>query len=229
TIEVKKQARIRDSYTWASLYVRVTTNTYDAAGTMRSRINGANGNQTITIPAATAGVFEDNVNSDNIVNNDLVNWLLNVPAGSGAIYISVLSSFLTAVGNVTIIEANTTVATQSFGLIQYSTVLGIFELAAAEVNTQLLLRQASTLSNLRAYCSINTLDGASTLRLRINGANGNQVLDIGAGTTGDFEDIVNTDAVVSGDRIAHCLTTGGTAGGLFITIAQMKSAASNRW
>ncbi|GAH77518.1 unnamed protein product, partial [marine sediment metagenome] len=217
------------SYTWASLYVRVTQNDSGADATMRSRINGASGNQTITIPLATTGVFEDNVNSDNIVNNDLVNWWLNVPPGEDTVYISVVSSFLTAVANVTIIQATITLEYQNFGLTQYSTVLGGFELAAAEIDAQLLLRQASTLSNLRAYCSINTLDGASTLRLRINGANGNQVLNIGAGTTGDFEDIVNTDAVVSGDRIAHCLTTAGTAGSLGINTCQMKSAASNRW
>jgi len=228
-LEAAKKTRIRDSYTWARLYVRVTLNTRTADCPVISRINGINGNQTITIPALTTGVFEDNVNSDNIVNDDLVNWRLSVPSGGSNLYISVVSSFLTSVSNVTISQANSPNELQVFGITRYYTVLGVVQQVAAEVDTQQLLRQASTLSNLRAYIKTNNLDGASTLRLRVNGADVNQVLDIGAATTGEFEDAVNTDDVVSGNRINYAVVTGGTAGVLGTTIIHIKSAAPNRW
>jgi len=227
--EVRKQTRIRDSYTWADLYARVTANTWTANCVVTSRINAGAGNQTITVPAATTGVFEDNVNSDAIVNGDLVNWRIAAAPGAGTVNLSVISSSLTAVGNVTLFISSAGLEIQNFGLTQYTTVLGVTDFIAAEVDAQLLVRQASTLSNLRAYLRTNTLDGASTLRLRVNGGNVNQVLNIGAGVTGEFEDAVNTDNIVSGNRIDYQVVTGGTAGGIGLTHTQMKSAAPNRW
>lgn len=84
------------------------------------------------------------------------------------------------------------------------------ESSTVESERQVRYRTAGTLSKL--YVTILTNDrGASTLRLRKNAANANQVLSITASTTGEFEDAVNTDAVASGDDFNKQLITG--AGG----------------
>jgi hypothetical protein len=57
--------------------------------------------------------------------------------------------------------------------------------------------------------------GASTFRFRKNSANGNMVLSVGASTTGEFEDVINTDSVVAGDDVCYQVVTG--AGGTNFT------------
>lgn len=79
-----------------------------------------------------------------------------------------------------------------------------------EASNQITYRVAGTISNL--YIRVVTNDrGASTVRSRINGANGSQVASITASTTGEFEDITNSDAVAATDEVNASLVTG--AGG----------------
>ena len=86
---------------------------------------------------------------------------------------------------------------------------------ATETKVQRTYRTAGTLSNL--YIRITTNDrGASTFRLRKNGADGNQVISIGASITGEFEDTSNTDAIVAGDEVCYSMVTG--AGGTTFTL-----------
>lgn len=47
------------------------------------------------------------------------------------------------------------------------------------------------------------------MRLRVNGGNGNQIITIGAGATGAFEDLVNTDNIVPGDEVNYRMDAGG--------------------
>lgn len=77
--------------------------------------------------------------------------------------------------------------------------------------TQYLIRDNYTLSFLQAYFSWNTTGAASAIRCRKNGANQTQWLNIPAGATGRFTDIVNSDAFVSGDLLNNRIFIG--AGG----------------
>lgn len=75
------------------------------------------------------------------------------------------------------------------------------------------VRLAGTLSRLSARVVANSLStAATTIRSRIDSANGNQVLSISAGATGYFADTSNTDAVVDGNNINMSLAVaaGGT-------------------
>jgi hypothetical protein len=81
--------------------------------------------------------------------------------------------------------------------------------------TQLPYRTAGTFSKLYIKITTNTVNASSTFKLRKNGADGNSLLTIPTVTTGEFEDLVNTDTVVVGDTINAQLIVG--VGGTSIT------------
>lgn len=72
-------------------------------------------------------------------------------------------------------------------------------------------RSAGTFSNLY-YRVVSNNRGASTFRVRVNGANGNLLISVGASTTGEFEDNTNTDTVSVGDEVnlQEVIGAGGT-------------------
>lgn len=84
--------------------------------------------------------------------------------------------------------------------------------STTESEGQTTQRSAGVLS--RFYVRVTFNDrGASTFTSRINGADGAQVLSVGSSATGEFSDIVNTDAVAAGDELSFKVVTGagGTA------------------
>lgn len=85
-----------------------------------------------------------------------------------------------------------------------------------EANTQITQRTAGVYSLMYARVSANTLDGATVIRTRKNGVNGNQTFSIGTGATGTFEDVVNTDTVGVGENWNYSITTAGTTGNVVI-------------
>ena len=227
--EADGQALSRDSYTWAKLYVRVIANSLTGATTLRSRVNGANGNQSVTIGAGTTGTYTDDVNSDSLVSGGLFNF--QVVTGTGtSITFTVIASTLTATSNVPILFTGAATPDDyfPFGSTNYVPIEGRNGFHATESRSQYIFRVASTLSNLRVYVLSNSLAGASTIRTRRNTANGNQSVSIGAGVTGAFEDAVNTDAVAVGDMVNYQIVTGGAANYLGVLTYQVKSSSTGR-
>ena len=97
-----------------------------------------------------------------------------------------------------------------------------------EAQTQVTYRTAGILSNLWVRVSLNLiLDGASTIRVRKNGANGNQVVSFAASTTGTAEDTTNTDSVAAGDELNYSVVIGGTTGNFFPRLLNILFAASS--
>ena len=74
--EADTKLKLRERCTLSDLLIYVPINTVTAASTYRTRINGANGNQIITIPASATGYFvstgSDIVNADDDVNLQLI-------------------------------------------------------------------------------------------------------------------------------------------------------------
>jgi ribosomal protein L34 len=85
---------------------------------------------------------------------------------------------------------------------------------ATESQNAITWRTAATISNFYARVTVNDR-GASTFRVRVNTANGNSVLSVGASGTGEFEDTSNSDSISAGDSVDHSLVTG--AGGTTFT------------
>ncbi len=88
---------------------------------------------------------------------------------------------------------------------------------ATEVQSEIPWRTAVTMSKLWVRVITNGTSGSSTVRVRKNGDNGNQLVTIDAGATGEFEDTSNTDAFGVGDKA--CLQiTAGAGGALDISV-----------
>jgi hypothetical protein len=95
--------------------------------------------------------------------------------------------------------------------------MGVRESSAetTEVNAQVTFRSGGILSALEINVYVNTVLAASTLRIRKNGANGNQSTSITASTTGQFSDTTNQDFIDAGDEVNYQLVVG--AGGTSLT------------
>ena len=97
--EAVVQAIVRDSYTLADLFIRVTLNGNLGASTFRSRVNGGNGNLSVSIPASTDGTFQDLVNTDNYIVDDLVDYQVIAGVGGSFVDVRYIGIELQQVGN----------------------------------------------------------------------------------------------------------------------------------
>lgn len=226
--EADAQVLLRDTYTLANLYVRVIANAATGAVSVLSRKNGANGNQSVSIPALTTGVFQDAVNTDALVTGDLIDTLLPATADGNITY-SVIGYTLQAAANTTpiLITKYTDAGSLNHDSTGYSALGGqtIFE---SEANCQYTFRVAATLSNFRCYFFQNNVAGTSTSRTRKNGGNGAQSVSIPASTTGAFEDAANSDSIVAGDTVDYQLVAGGPTGWMTWCEIQLKSNSAGR-
>ena len=230
--EAGAQVLMRDSYTSANLQVLVLTNTLSGACTIRMRKNSGNGNQVISLSAGQTGLAEDSVNTDSVVDGDLLAISIVTAAGTGAIVFVVIASTLATASNTTpiLVASKPDAYAQAQGATNYHSIVGGINGSTTETAAQYTFRAASTLSNLRVYITSNNTDNASTFQTRINVGNGAQTLSIAANTTGAFEDTVNTDSVVAGDEVCYVLVAGAGAGGDTIrpSVMQMKSNSAGQ-
>lgn len=203
--EEKVERIARDTYTLAKLYVRVRSNPiFDATCTVRSRKNGANGNQSVTIPASTTGGFEDNVNSDSLTDGDLFNSQCVTGGQYNDLYVTVIAYSLTGSTSIQGSKSISLARNKTY----YGTFLGYAYRTEIELETQYTFRVTATLSNMRIYVGSNTLTANTTVRTRKNGANGNQAVTVGGTATGAFEDTGNTDSIASGNTANFQIVTG---------------------
>ena len=91
-------------------------------------------------------------------------------------------------------------------------VSGDASITTPEAEVQVKYNVAGTFSNSQLTVTANTLNGATTLRVRINGANGNGVVSVSSSTTGYFEDTSNTDTISANDLINFSIATAGSSG-----------------
>lgn len=218
----------RDTYTLKGLYLNVTSNSLNAAATVRSRKNGANGAQSVSIPAGNTGVFEDAVNSDSLVSGDLFCTQAVGGGTTGNFSYHYISYILSTVSATTPILAAGGIAVIGDGETRYFYINGHGQAATPEASVQYRFRVVATFSNLRIYVNANSLDGAATVRTRKNGANGAQSVSIGAGATGAFEDAVNTDSISVGDNVNYQGVAGGTTGNVQLSSTQVKSNSAGK-
>lgn len=110
----------------------------------------------------------------------------------------------------TITIASRSTGTQGTSSTTYFPVAGTLGQAGTETVAQQTFRTAGTLKNLYFRVIANTITATSTVRSRVNTANGAQSASIGSSTTGEFEDTSNTDTISAGDEANGSLTTGAT-------------------
>ena len=84
-----------------------------------------------------------------------------------------------------------------------------------ETNRQIVYRSAGIFQNLFVRLGSNSVSLATTFTFRINATNGNQTISVASGATGIFEDLVNTDTIVSGDKVNLQAIPGSGSTGTF--------------
>jgi hypothetical protein len=84
--------------------------------------------------------------------------------------------------------------------------------SATESTNQRTIRVAGTYSQMWVRVFSNGVSAATTVRFRVNAGNGNQTVSVNAGTTGEFIDASNSDAVIATDEVAvqFAVGAGGT-------------------
>lgn len=218
TIEAGIQAPSRSAGTFSKLYIRVTANDRTATSTLTFRSGGVDGSQQVSIGAGLTGEFMDSSGSDAVAGTgELLNLKLIVGSGGTVFTWAVMSVLFTpSTGQVVRYQATGIATTVAPGNTQYQPLSGTGSTQTTEANVQHKIRLTGTLRRLFANISTNSLTTATTtIRTRVNGANGAQSVSIGAGLTGIFEDTSNTDAVVSGDLINYqTVVAAGGAGTL---------------
>lgn len=207
--EANRQTVIRTAGTFNKLYATILTNDRGAS-TFRFRNNGINGNQLISIPAATTGEFEDTTNTDSVVAGDLAVTQFVIGAGGTTFTFNVTRMlFKSNTSTTTVFSGDPTNITTGT---EFNSIGGSSTTPATEAFHQTKMQTAGTLRNLAVFVSANTRDADVTYLLRKNGVNGNQTITIPTLAIGWFEDLVNTDVVAVGDLVGFSSVGAGTAG-----------------
>ena len=243
SIENRAQVKYRTSGTLSNMSVYVGSNTFTGSTTVRLRKNGSNGNQNLTIGAGATGRFVDLINTDSIATGDALCYQFVTPSvgemviSSASVQYEVAGSetITRLVGNLGFNSANGNL--RYLGLpTRYSDSLSTPH--ATESLQQHELKAATTFRNFHIFIATNSATASSTMRVRKNGSNANQVLTIGAGATGWFEDNTNTDSFAINDKFSISHQWGSGSGTIFYgqfaldsvsTIAKSEVTTANRF
>ncbi len=209
TNETQNELVFRTAGTLKNLFALVKTNDYsDAATVIKSRINGVDGNVTVSVTASTTGIFEDTVNTDSISIDDTVNWAFVIPATGTTFIVGVTAvdfettnkKFMWSGGDFSETINN---ATRYFGA-------SGFDDSATESDRAQDAGIACTVSELTIISITNAHDAATTFKVRKDGVDGNGTLSIAASTTGTFNDAINTDDFTSTQEYSMEASNAGT-------------------
>lgn len=197
--------------TFKNMAIFVPTNTRD--GTLVVNLRNAGGllTPTVTIPASTTGLFEDLVNSYTAVATDLIKWSADISGASGSVTIATISIDFETTDRTFLLSNFGTLVAAAATPVFYKTLSGGNALnSTVEADAESLGLTQFTLTNFRTFTASNGITAASTMRVRKNSANGNLVISITASTSGEFEDIVNSDSVIPTDLMDVQVTVGAT-------------------
>jgi hypothetical protein len=172
------------------------------ATTLKSRVGGADGAQSVSITGT--GAFEDTTNSDSVSAASLFNVATVTGGGSDTLTISSLSYEYTpstakvsalgaGPGNNAILSANAT---------RYFAPVGTLLAQATETNQQIVIPYGGTLATLAATVSANASTTTATMVLRLAESNTALTFTIAGGATGSFADTSNSVAVSTGDLVS---------------------------
>jgi hypothetical protein len=92
TSEAGTKVTVPFACTWSKLSCNVEVNGTTDSTTLRTRKNGMNGGQSLTIPASTTGRFQDLSSSDSVAINDDINYQSITGAGGGVLSYGSISS-----------------------------------------------------------------------------------------------------------------------------------------
>jgi hypothetical protein len=225
TTEANVQITYRTAGVLSHLLLQVITNTITATSTLVTRVNGANGNQSVSVGASQTGTFRDTAKQDVIAVGDEVNYQLTAGGTGTAITLRNISTHFTSSDGAVMhwyTGSSSGVAITADSTSYYNVVQGPFNITTTvEADSQIKFFQNGTWKNLFVYISANTRSTATTFTARKGASNTSLTLSVTASTTGIFEDSSNTVGVVYGEYLNYITTT--STGGGSITVQHVSS------
>lgn len=235
TTENTVQVGAPEALTASNLQVYVTANARTNDTTVKSRKNGADGTQIVTIPAGTTGFFEDTTHTDSLAAGDLFNTVVTTLSGTQIATFSMIGMKLTgATANQSVMFSRGS-SSLSAGLTRAVAPWGRPTLTGTEATIYCPAPYRGTWSGMGVDISANASTTDVAVVSRVNGATGSQSLTIPAGTTGTFRDASGTDTLASGDLMTiqlsgattSTVTVRGTSGRLLaITTGEYSQSVS---
>lgn len=221
TSEAIVKTQFRKTGTMRNLRVKIVSNSRTTTTTVKTRKNGADGNQVVTIGSTATGFFEDTTHTDSVAVNDQLNY--TVVNGTGTSAISYASLFLTfdntdypgvvpfltgGTNASNTINSNQTVRSGPFGLSFFST--------NNEANARTKIRNPYTISDLSVTVGANSIAATSTFTFVKNATTTAITVTITSSGTGIFSDTTHTVSMVSGDMISVQMVVGGLSGTMLL-------------
>lgn len=215
--------------TFSSLSILIAASTTTGASGYNLQVNGVDVTENISIPAATTGNFQDLINTDTIIATDLVGSVLNGGSSGTMDVPATYVLFAAAVNSVGRHVMTSKLNNQVFngpggkscnpisGNQQSADTIpagGTGETDQAQVYCSI----PATFVNFLALVVSNTLGDSCRVAFHINTISGTLALSITASTSGTFEDLVNSDAVVPADLINYFVNTGAAAGAISLGV-----------
>lgn len=219
--ESEAQQRVYVAATLKNFQLVLASNGRTTTTTFGTRVNGGNGNQSVSVSGSATGTFHDSSNTDTLAATDLVNCYVTTGTGTGTISPTTINAILETTtgeehnfaGHGTFNAAGTTV---NANLTRYTALAGTMVIESTESRSSLDVPIKGRIKGLGTYVVTNTLTASTTLRTRVNAGNGAQSVSIGSGSTGFFEDTSNADTIAAGDNLNTQLVTGATGTSIII-------------
>jgi hypothetical protein len=227
TSEAATQNQVKRAGLAKNLYLFIISNarTTDTVFTLRK--NAVDTGIKVTVGPGVVGPIEDTTHTVSVAANDKLNWALTSGTGIESLVFAFISFEYETSTEHFWLSAGCVGATSDLvinaNLTHYLPIGGGLTSYTTEADTKLKLRQRCTLSDLLIYVGVNTVTADSTYRIRINAADGNQIITIPASTTGYFVSS-GTDVVNPDDEINAQLITGATGTSMTIRQAAITSA-----
>lgn len=222
--DTNSQFKYKTAATLKNMAILVYGNARITDNIFNSRINAANGNITITIPALTTGLFEDATNTDSISVDDLVNYAMTSDIGGGALQIRFISVEAVTTNDKQNVISGTgavTGSTQAANDVKYIAIAGSSSGGTTESNQSCKTNISFGSSNLECYLYSNGVTATTTITIRKNGVDKTQNISIPASTSGYFEDTTNTDYYKATDRVNYKIVVGSTGTNLIMNTIGM--------
>lgn len=225
--EVRRQFRIPFDGTIRNLRAAALVNGRSTNTTVRTRINGANGNLSVVVPGGSLAAVEDTTNSDTLVAGDLLAFAFTTGTGGGNIALGTIQvEFETASGDTVYFSSYNGRETIDSS-VSTNDVLYISPVHAGRPTTfgwanslglratRAFMGAGATVSHLRVNIHQNTLNVACSFEVLKNDLPTGLIVNFGVGVSGAQIDLTNSFAVVAGDSLTIKFdNTGRTSGAI---------------
>jgi hypothetical protein len=201
TSEANAQGLIQHDATIEAIGVYVSANTRTQSTVFHSRINGADGNVSVSVASSATGLQFSSTSSDSVVADDLINSRVAIAAGAGGITIRNIQYTIVSSNprELTFMAGNQLAKNASTGNAWNFAAGYTFNSGAAEAVGRSYPITPGTMSGEAYYVSANTATQTLTYQLRRNAGNVNQSVAIATGVTGWVQDTTNSDAFDADD------------------------------